>query len=61
MKFPPDSVETMTANIISSIIVGRKFRLSGISGLDYRTGILNWNTELEYWNGLYCCKKPFLA
>ena len=23
------------------------------------TGLPDWNTELEYWNGLNCCKKPF--
>jgi len=21
--------------------------------------VLAWNTRLEYWNGLNCCKKPF--
>jgi len=23
------------------------------------TGLLDWTTGLEYWNGLNCCKKPF--
>jgi len=24
-----------------------------------RTGLLDWDTGLEYWNGLNCCKKSF--